>query len=104
MSRLDRVGTAPEREKVSCNVTRMPLSLQKEAPWLLGAFALCFFADGWDMWRCSYQEYLHSGLPSWYVALCASVAGGLSGLVGVRSVRSALAVGFALPAVAFTRV
>jgi hypothetical protein len=80
------------------------MSTQRKWPWLIGAFALCFFAGGPIVWTGSYVDYLEMGFP-WGILLLMAVASlFLSWVVGVGIVAGALAVASALPTIVFTRV
>ena len=72
--------------------------------WLVGAFALCFFAGGAIWWTGSYLDYVNSGFRWETLPLLAGVALFLSWIIGVRIVASAMAVGSAFPAIVFARV
>lgn len=76
----------------------------RTALWLVGAFALCFFAGGRSWWQGSYQEYLHAGFHWEIIPLLAGVAIVLTWLIGIRIIPTALVVGNALPAIIFMRV
>jgi hypothetical protein len=80
------------------------MNRRRKALWLVGAFALCFFAGGWTWWRGSYQEYLNTAFHWETLPLLAGVAAALSWIVGVRIIPSALVVGNAFPAIIPARV
>jgi hypothetical protein len=82
----------------------MRTSLIKAAPWLLGAFTLCFLIGGWFCWRGSYEEYLAADTP-WITLLFLAVAAFALPLVGNAGIiLSGIVVGAALPAVIVVRV
>jgi hypothetical protein len=72
--------------------------------WLVGAFALCFFAGGWILWRGSYREYLDTGFSYWIPLWMAGVAFALSWLCGAGFIPSWLVIGWVFPAIVFARV
>jgi hypothetical protein len=76
----------------------------REWIWLVGAFALCFFAGGVICWRGSYVDYLNSGFPWGTLVLLAVVTLLLSWIIGAGIVASATAIGSAFPAIIFARV
>jgi hypothetical protein len=81
------------------------MGLSKNAVWMVGAFALCFFAGGLIFWRgSSYQEYMENGPPLVIPVLLAGVAIVLTGFCGVGFFPSAIVVGCALPAAIFARI
>ena len=80
------------------------MNLRHKWSWLIGAFALCFFAGGTMWWRGSYQDYLDSGFSWRTLLLLAGVALILSWVIGAGIVASAVAVGSAFPAVIMARV
>jgi hypothetical protein len=77
---------------------------QHKWSWIVGAFALCFFAGGAIWWRGSYVDYLDSGFPWGTLLLLAGVALYLSWGIGAGVVASAIAIGSAFPAIIFVRV
>jgi hypothetical protein len=85
-----------------CDSTRK--SLIKAAPWLLGAFTLCFLAGGWFCWQGSYQEYLAAGVPLATFLLLAVTALALPLVSGAGIIPSGIVVGATFPAVVLVRV
>jgi lysylphosphatidylglycerol synthetase-like protein (DUF2156 family) len=80
------------------------MSARRKRSWLIGAFALCFFAGGANWWRGSYVNYLETGIHWETLVLMAGVSLFLSWIVGIGIVANAIAVAIALPAIVFTRV
>src|SRR5437660_4825508 len=80
------------------------MNLPRKALWLVGAFAVCFFAGGWIWWSGSYEEFMAADFHWETLPLLAGVAVVLSWIVGVGIIPSALVVGSAFPAIIFARV
>lgn len=80
------------------------MNMRREAPWLAGAFALCFFVEGWVLWRGSYVEYIEHGWHWELLPLMVGVALVLTWFIGLRIISSALVVGSTFPAVIFVRI
>lgn len=79
-------------------------SVLRKALWLVGAFALCFFAGGWIWWRGTYEQFLHAGFHWETFPLLAGTAVFLSWIIGIRIIPSALVVGGTFSAIMIVRV
>jgi hypothetical protein len=83
---------------------KIEMNTRQKWSWLVGAFAVCFFAGGAIWWRGQYHDYLNGGFRWETIPLLAGVALFLTWIVGARIVADAVAVGLAFPAVVMARV
>lgn len=80
------------------------MNMRRKTLWLVGAFALCFFVEGWVLWRGSYVEYIERGWHWELSPLMACVAIVLTWIIGILIIPTALVVGSTFPTAIFVRI
>jgi hypothetical protein len=77
---------------------------RRDWPWLVAAFALCFFAGGASWWRGSYEEYLEKDFVPGMLLLLGGAALFLTWVADTGIIASAVTVAGSFPAIILVRV